>query len=226
MTEKDMQQQINDINTKLDLLIGYVNDQRLKSEALNDFMADASIIGKDIFDGTVSTLEDQQITINPEGLKMLGIRFLKNVDNFHQVFGTFESLFDFLKDAAPIGNEVMVDAIKFMHQLEEKGYFEFMKSFANVIDNVITHFSKEDIESLADNVVTIMETVKAITQPDMMKTINNGIQVFKSLDVENVPSMSVWKLMRELRSPEMKKGMGFMVTFLKNVSKQENNNIN
>ncbi len=221
MTEKNIQQQINDINTKLDLLIGYVNDQRLKSEALNDFVSDASIIGKDIFDQTVETFEDQQITINPEALKMLGIRLLKNVDNFHKVFGTFESVFDLLKDAGPIANEAMIDIIKTLHKLEQKGYFEFFASFMTVIDNIVTHFSKEDITQLADNVVTILETVKTMTQPEMMKALDNGLQVYKSLDVENVPSMSIWKLMKELKTPEMKKGLGFMVTFLKTVSKPD-----
>ncbi len=219
MVEKDVQTQINEINNKLDLLLGYVNEQRLKSQAVEDLISDVSIIGKDIFDDAVVTLEQQQVSINPEEIKLLFIKLLKNVDNFHKVMGLFESASDFVKDAEPIFNEVMIDAVKTLHKLEQKGYFEFIGELSNVLDNVVTHFSKDDINSLANNVVVILETIKNLTQPEMMKALDNGLAVYKNIDMENIPSMSVWKLLRELNSPEMKKGLGFMVTFLKNVSK-------
>ena len=36
MADKDVQIQINEINNKLDLLLNYVNEQRLKSQAVED----------------------------------------------------------------------------------------------------------------------------------------------------------------------------------------------
>jgi uncharacterized protein YjgD (DUF1641 family) len=39
------------------------------------------------------------------------------------------------------------------------------------------------------------------------------------METESVPSYSVWKLMREMNSPEMKKALGYGITFMKNVSK-------
>lgn len=219
MSEKDVQIQINEINGKLDLLLNYVNEQRLKSQTVEDLISDVSIIGKDMFDDAVETLDKQQVSIDPEAIQLLAIKFLKNVDNFHNVMSLFESASDFVKDATPIFNEVMIDAVKTLHQLEQKGYFGFIGELMNVLDNVVKHFSKEDIRSLSDNVVVILETVKNMTQPDMMKALDNGLAVYKNIDMENIPSMSIWKLLKELNSPEMKKGLGFMVTFLKNVSK-------
>jgi uncharacterized protein YjgD (DUF1641 family) len=42
------------------------------------------------------------------------------------------------------------------------------------------------------------------------------------MDFDNIPEYSVWKVMKELRSPEMKKGIGFLITFLKNLSTEKN----
>ena len=42
-------QQIAELNQKVDLLLEYMNEQRLKSVAVDDLIADASIIGKDIY---------------------------------------------------------------------------------------------------------------------------------------------------------------------------------
>jgi uncharacterized protein YjgD (DUF1641 family) len=65
--------------------------------------------------------------------------------------------------------------------------------------------------------------VKSLTQPEMLKSINNAVTVFSSLEMEEVPSYSIWKLMGELNKPEMKKGLGFMVSFMKNLANTDMN---
>jgi uncharacterized protein YjgD (DUF1641 family) len=41
------------------------------------------------------------------------------------------------------------------------------------------------------------------------------------MNVDQVEEYSMWKAFKELRSPEMRRGIGFIMTFLKNIS--ENN---
>jgi uncharacterized protein YjgD (DUF1641 family) len=41
------------------------------------------------------------------------------------------------------------------------------------------------------------------------------------MDFENIPEYSMWKALKELRTPEMKKGIGFLMTFLKNLSAED-----
>jgi uncharacterized protein YjgD (DUF1641 family) len=108
-----------------------------------------------------------------------------------------------------------------MNELDQKGYIDFFKELSKVLENIVTHFSARDVKELADNVVTILETVKGMTQPDMLSAMNNAVHVFKNLDTQNIPEYSLWKAMNEMRSPEMKKGLGFMITFLKNLAKED-----
>jgi uncharacterized protein YjgD (DUF1641 family) len=63
-----------------------------------------------------------------------------------------------------------------------------------------------------------------MTQPDMLHALDNGVKVYKSLDTKNIPEYSMWKAFREMQTPEMKRGIGFMITFLKNLTREENNN--
>jgi len=72
---------------------------------------------------------------------------------------------------------------------------------------------------LSENIVPIIETVKGLTQPDVLSAMNNAVTVFKSMDVNDIPEYSIFKAMREMRSPEMRRGIGFMMVFLKNLSK-------
>ena len=119
---------------------------------------------------------------------------------------------------------MIIDTIKKLNDFDKKGYFEFMAEAGAIVDNVVTHFTREDIRLLADNVVTILETVKSMTQPEMLNSVNNALKIYSSLEMESVPSYSVWKLMREINKPEMKRTLGFMVTFMKNMAKTQTDN--
>src|SRR5210317_1319022 len=146
--EKNIQTQIDTLNDKVDLILEYVNQQRLKSQAVDDLIADVSIIGKDMYDSAVTELDNRSIEIDPEDVKMIALKLVRNVRNINSVLDTFESTADFLKDASPIMNEMIIDMIKKLHEFDQKGYFEFFAEAGNILDNVVTHFSKEDVKLL------------------------------------------------------------------------------
>lgn len=222
MEEKTLQTQITELNQKVDLLLDYVNQQRLKSNQLEDLVADVSIVGKDMYDSAVEDLDNRMVELDLDQVKGLMLRVLRNIENMNKFLEMFESINDFLKDASPIFNEVIIDFTKKMGELDDKGYFEFFNEAGNIFDNIISHYSPEDVRELSENVVTIMETVRSATQPEMMTAINNGLKVFKNLETENIPEYSVIKVFREMNKPEMKRALGFFVTFMKNMAADTN----
>lgn len=222
MDNSNIQEQINDINRKLDIVLDEIVAQRETRQSLEDLTADLTIIGKDIFASTVTELDNAGVEVDGEAVKLLMLKLLRNVDTITELFEMLESGKDLLSDLTPIVQQVGLDGMHLMHDIEKKGYFDFFREAMKIMDNIVTHFSAEDIKMLADNIVTIMETVKSLTQPDMLKAINSALVVYKSLDVENVQEYSLFKAMLAMNSKEMRKGIGFMITFLKNISKETN----
>ncbi len=222
MEEKALQTQISELNQKVDLLLEYVNQQRLKTNQLEDLVADVSIVGKDIYDTTVEELDNRMVNLDIDQVKGLVLRILRNVENMNKFLELFESMNDLMKDAGPIFNEVIIDFTKKMNEFDQKGYFEFFAEAGNIFDNIITHYKPEDVKELSENIVTILETVRSATQPEMMSALNNGLKVFSSLETENIPEYSIIKVMREMNKPEMKRALGFFVTFMKNMALQTN----
>lgn len=220
MTEQNIQLQIDDINRKLDIILEEIFSQKQSRETISDLADDLSIVGKDVFKNTVIELDKAGVELDSDALKGTGIRLIRNIDNINEFLDTLESINDFLKDATPIARQVGLDTIQKMNELDQKGYIEFFKELSKVLENVISHFSVQDVKDLSENVVTILETVKGMTQPDMLSAMNNAVTVFKNLDTTDIPEYSLWKAFKEMNSPEMKKGLGFMITFLKNLSKE------
>jgi uncharacterized protein YjgD (DUF1641 family) len=53
----------------------------------------------------------------------------------------------------------------------------------------------------------------------MLKSVDNAVKVFANLEMEDIPEYSILKVMREMNKPEMKKALGFFITFMKNMSR-------
>ena len=224
MADQNIQNQINEINRKLDLVLEEISAQKQARQTVEDLVTDVSLIGTDMFKATVVELDNAGIELDAEAVKQLLFKFIRNIGTINEMFEMLESANDLMKDVSPIIRQVGLDSIHKMHEFEQKGYFDFIRELSKIADNVVSHFSTEDVRLLADNVVTILETMKSLTQPDMLKALNNGLNVYKNLDTDNIPEYSLWKAFREMNTPEMKKGLGFMITFLKNVAKDNPSN--
>jgi len=218
----DVQEQINAINSKLDIVLEEITIQRQKRQEVEDLVTDLSIIGKDMFKASVDELDHAGVELDTEALKSLLFRLLRNVGTLNDLVEMIESATDLAKDAAPIVHQLGLQGISQMNELEKKGYFEFIRELFLLVDNVVKHFSKEDVRLLAENVVTILETIKNLTQPEMLGAMNNAVNIYKKIETNDIKEYSLWKAFREMRSPEMRKGIGFMITFLRNIADETN----
>lgn len=222
MEDKNIQVQIDALDKKMDLILGYVHQQNLNSTMVEDLVGDLSIIGKDAYNATVSELDKRQVELDPSELTGLAVSFLRNIGNIKTVMDTLEMAVDLGKEVGPIANEVIIDFTKQMNEFEQKGYFAFFKEIVPIFDNIVKGFSPQDLKDLANSIVSILSIIKEMTQPEVLNTMQNAIKAFNSMEMESVPSYSIWKLMRELNSPEMQKALGYGITFMKNVSKDVN----
>lgn len=220
MAKDNIQEQINEINRKLDIVLEEVLAQKETRQSIEDLTSDLTIVGNDVFKSTVTELDNAGVEIDGEAVKQLVLKLVRNVDTLNEMFEMMESVNDLAKDVSPILHQMGLDGIHMMNEFEQKGYFEFMKESMRIIDNIVEHFGVEDVKSLADNAVTILETIKTLTQPEMLKAINSGLVVYKSIDVRGVPEYSLFKAVREMNSKEMRRGIGFMITFLKNIARE------
>ncbi|NCP61354.1 MAG: DUF1641 domain-containing protein [Flavobacteriales bacterium] len=219
MEDKNIQAQIDALDKKLDLILGYVTEQHQNTSVVTDLVNDLSIIGKDTFNSTVEALDKRQIEVKSSEITDLAVTFLRNIDNIKTAMNILEMAVDLGNDVAPIVNEAIIDFTKQLNIYEEKGYFKFFKEFVPIMDNIVTGFTPQDIRDLSNSIVSILTMIKEMTQPEVINTIGNAMKAFNSMETESVPSYSVWRVMREMNSPEMKKALGYGVTFMKNVSK-------
>lgn len=221
MSAPDISAQLAEIQSTLDGITSELALVKRQRQEMEDLKEDLTRVAKDLFAGAIEEFEDIAPFVATGDFLHLVKLILRNTNNITQVIGKLESALDFFEDFTPIGKELFGDALEKLDQLDRAKYFEFAGEAMHISDNIVEHFSKEDVKLLADNIVPILETVKSMTQPEMMGAIKNAVAVFDKMNVDDIQEVSLWEAFRELSTPEMKRGMGFVIAFMKNIAKPE-----
>jgi len=224
MSEKAIQEQIMEINRKLDLILDETSYQRESRESINDLVDDVAVIGKDAFRQMVTQLDDAGIELDSEALRCLLLRLIRNIRSLGMVMETLESFTDLAKDVTPIIKQIGLDGVQKFHELEQKGYFELLNQLGKTFDQVLSKYSIEDIQKLSENLVPVIDTLSTIADPRILEKINAAAVALRDINTDEIEDYSVWRLMKQLNKPEVRKSLGFIMAFINNVSKTNKNN--
>jgi uncharacterized protein YjgD (DUF1641 family) len=218
MSDKLLQEQINDINRKLDLIIEESTVQRQNREAVNDLVDDVAVISKDAFRTLVTQLDNAGVELDGDTLGCLFIRLIRNIENMGMILETLESLNDLIKDITPIIKQVGLDGISKFHSLEQKGYFEILNQLAVATDTIVTRYSKDDLKRLSENIIPVADTMVNLLDRRFLEKLNAITIALKEIKTEEIEEYSIWRTFRELHKPQVRKSIGFIMAFLTRIN--------
>ena len=134
-----------------------------------------------------------------------------------------ETYSDLIHDLSPVASQGMETVTKVMTEAEDKGYIDFARSGIGVVDRVVTSFSEEDVEALGDNIVLILETVKEMTQPEVMQMMQSTFHSVQDADQEATEPPGMLALLRQMRDPEVRRGLAKMIAVLRSMGQISGN---
>ena len=98
---------------------------------------------------------------------------------------------DFMKDVTPILHQVGLDAINKMHELDQKGYFE-----------------------------TLPRLLKNLSDPALLAALTKVTKAVAEVKVESDKDiLSMWQIMKLLRSKEVRKTLTYSLKVIKEIAK-------
>jgi uncharacterized protein YjgD (DUF1641 family) len=134
----------------------------------------------------------------------------------------FDAVAEFVDDAAPLGTDVMAVLTDRLAEAEQKGYFTMATAAIRVADRVVTNFDEHDVEALGENVVAMLEALRDVTQPEMLAFLGRMLDAVEAEQAavasESVDPPSLWALARQVRDPEIRRGMARALHTLRAVS--------
>ena len=220
---EDLERKVDLLSEHVAFLVEEAEQQAQRRRQWEELSRDAMPLARTGLERLSTELE--ATSLDPEAVLELARRLAANVDNLERLLVGLESGLELVDDAKILASEAMAMATARLEELDRKGYFTFMEAGFGVVDRVVTNFSEDDVNQLGDNVVLILETVKEMTQPEIMAVLYRMIEAIDrqrlAMEAEPQEPPSLWQLAQKMRQPEVRLGLSRALTTLQAVSDVE-----
>ena len=120
---------------------------------------------------------------------------------------------DLLYESGPILKEGLGLASKKLTEFEEKGYFDMGAALLGVIEHAAESYTADDIQEIGREVVSVIDTVRNLTQPDVLELANEATDVIHHAD--EIEPVGLFGAASSTRDPEIQRGMAIGLQILR-----------
>lgn len=218
--ERTLEEKIDLLSEQVALISEEVALQGRRREAMSELTGDLMPLATRGMAMVSAELDEQDISL--DDLKRLLFRVAASAGRLESMLAQLESISDLASDVSGLGTEAMVMLTSRLAEFDRKGYFQFMQQAFGIVDAVVENYTEDDVAALGENVVLILDTVKEMTQPDVMGLLQSTASALHeqadevSQGNEEVPSL--FGLMRQMRDPQVRLGMQRALGMLRTIS--------
>jgi uncharacterized protein YjgD (DUF1641 family) len=208
------------LHQKIDNLSAQIEAQNRRYQGLDELKDDLIPIANHIVKLSIDELEEVGRDFQLEDLFFLLKRLLRNTHSLMALLDRMESLMGLTDDFNRVGKQAFNVTVETLDRLERDGYFAIAQEVWKMLERIVTEFSEEDVRALGDNVVTILTTLRNITQPDVLSLANNAVEaICNGAPAQDAPSTLA--LLRELSDPQVRKGLARMINVVRVLAGQQ-----
>lgn len=124
---------------------------------------------------------------------------------------------EMIAEFTPIARLALDHAITRFAALEQDGTVAFLRELAAVGQRIMTGFSPDDVRQLGDAVVGILQTVRAMTQPEVMAIAADATSAM--VDADAVKPLGLFGMVRATKDDDVQKGMAILLEVLRRVGR-------
>jgi len=214
-----LHQKIDVLTTQVAFLTEQATMQQRRQQEFDELKQDMIPIANHMIKLTIDELAEIDPDFEIGDLVYLLKRMLRNIPLILAMFDRFEALMGVTDEVELLGKQVFSTAVEQLDEMEQAGYFAFAREGWGIMERIVTEFSEEDVRALGENVVTILTTVRNMTQPEIMAMANNAIGAIQEVPPEE-KTPSLLSLLREISNPKTRRGMARMINLLQVLDEQ------
>jgi len=156
-----MSQDLNEINEKLDVLLGYMNEQQTRQKAMDELKDDMLPIANHMIKLTIDELAEIGTEFRGEDLMFLVKRLLRNTHLLIKLVDQLEGMMGLADEVDLLGKQVFNQAVMKLDQLEQKGYFRIANESMQIADRVVGEIDSGEMQAFGDMLVDTIQAAKA-----------------------------------------------------------------
>lgn len=208
-----VEDRIAELDRKLDFIVEELSSLRRARNSVEDLVADLTLVSKDAMRNAVEAFGTADL--RPDEIVGLVKNVLANAHLFQNAIYQLQSAADFIKDAQPIVRDGMRRVVQANQSLQEKGYFTAAAAGLRVTDAMVRAHSPEDWVQVEASVPQLIGLLRELTKPEVLKALEAIIHGFGRVQATMNVNKTTLTLVRDLNSPDARRGIGILVEFLK-----------
>ena len=203
-TAPTVEERLDRMAEQLQEITNEIHHQRETRERWRELLDDLTPLAENAMSSTISKLDVDSLDV--DDLFSLARTLGRNASVLEAWISPLRSMSALVEELAPLATPAVASLNARLQQLDERGYFAFARRSVDVLDNVVTSFSEEDVQLLGDNIVLILQTVKQMTQPEIMGMLRRTVLTMQQ-EESRVTTPSLRDLARQLRDPLVRRGL-------------------
>ncbi len=214
-----LEAKIDRLTEQIEFLAATARAEELRRLQWDELRHELAPIAGEAFEIVSRELDEVKDFVEPaDGIRVMK-RLARNLPMIERGLDQLESIQDLAADIGPLTGEITLRLMRTLDEFERKGYFGFAQSGMGVFDRVVTSFTEEDVEALGDNIVLILNTVKEMTQPEVMQLLQRTATGVRNAEPTDV---GLFGMMRRMRDPKVRRGLGRMIEILESMGEGGN----
>lgn len=218
MSEATLDDRLEALTAQVEWLVADAQQRRLEQDRWRELAHDLTPVGSQ-FMGTLSdALVEYDVDV--QDLARFAQTALVSLPALEVALRQLRPLSELVGAAGELTGDALTAATNKLGEAHERGYFAFAKGVGGIADQVVTSFTEEDVDALGENIVLILNTVKDMTQPEIMGLLQRTIHTVQEQEEPTEPP-SVFGLLREMRDPDVRRGLGRLLAVLRSMGQNE-----
>ena len=213
MSDTIAEDRIAGIESRLDFIVEELGHLRRFRTGTEDLMADLTLVGKDALEEATSACDT--VNLRPREIVQLLKTALLDAKLLTAALQQIESAADLVKDIQIVAHDLYGQATRECQTLQEKGYFDAAAAGLRIGDALVQSHSPSDLKQAEASVPQLVGFLRELTRPEVLQALEAIIHGFGRVQATMNVNKSVFELLRDMNSPDARRGIAILVEFLK-----------
>jgi uncharacterized protein YjgD (DUF1641 family) len=219
-TTVELAEQIERMSAQLDLIVAETIAQKQAREKWVELADTLVPVTRGAMDMATRELDDLSDEVTADDLVRFARTTARSLPKLEALMAQLDSLSELLHTLNSLSGAAMGKATEVLAVADDKGYFAFAREGSRIADRVVTEFSEEDVRALGDNVVTILNAVKEMTQPEVMGLVQRTAISVQDVEETHMEPPSMFALFKQMRDPQTRRGLARVMAMLHTVGEE------
>ena len=160
------------LHKKIDFISDQMELQAKRAQAVEELKDDMIPIANHLIKLSINELAEIGNEFQAEDLLFLLKRLLRDTHLLLDLLDRLEAVMGLADEVQLMGRGVFNQTVETLDKMERQGYFEFARGGIQIMERIVNEFGEEDVKALGENIVTILTTVRNMTQPEILSLIH------------------------------------------------------